>query len=68
MTGVGAEEKMFQSHFSTQTLIKTKNSYPTVMRKKQILSERKSGDAAMIYINSSSDEDDLVDILTDHGI
>ena len=26
------------------------------------------GDAGKIYINSSSDEDDLVDILTDHGI
>ena len=38
------------------------------MRKKQILSERKTGDAAMIYINSSRDEADLVDILTDHGI
>ena len=37
------------------------------MRKKQILS-RKSGDAAKIYINSSSDEDDLLKILTDHGI
>ena len=35
------------------------------MRKKQILSERKSGDAAKIYINSSSDEDDLADILKD---
>ena len=38
------------------------------MRKKQILSERKGGDAAKIYINGSSDEDDLVDILTNHGI
>ena len=29
------------------------------MRRKQVLSERKSGAAAKIYINSSSDEDDL---------
>ena len=71
MTGVGAEEKMLQSQicFGPNPSKRQKNSYttfvmeeknlphPVFMRKKQILSERKSGD-----------EDDLVDILTDHGI
>ena len=63
--------KCFKDNFFTQLSLKTKTFLPRfgieLEKKYGAVFMRKSGDAAKIYINSSSD-DDLADILIDHSI